>query len=52
MVYSSDWILLARDPAAFAHKALRAAETHAPSADLPRPLWTDAYSNLLQVFKG
>lgn len=52
MVYSSDWMLLARDPAAFAHEALRAAETDAPSAKLPRPLWTDAYSNLLQVFKG
>ena len=52
MVYSSDWMLLARDPAALAHEGLRAAETDAPSAKLPRPLWTDAYSNLLQVFKG
>ncbi len=52
MVYSSDWMLLARDPAALAHDELRAAETDAPSAKLPRPLWTDAYSNLLQVFKG
>ena len=52
MVYSSDWMLLARDPAALAHPELRAAETDAPSALLPRPLWTDAYSNLLQVFKG
>ena len=42
MVYSSDWMLLARDPAALAHEELRAAETDAPSAKLPRPLWTDA----------
>ena len=52
MVYSSDWMLLARDPAALAHPELRAAESESASAELPRPLWTDGYSNLLQVFKG
>ena len=52
MVYSSDWMLLARDPTAINNPELRAAETDAPSAQLPRPLWTDGYSNLLQVFKG
>jgi len=55
MVYSSDWMLLARDPAALAAPELQlAAEPEperTPESD-PWPLWTDAYSNLLQVFKG
>ncbi len=54
MVYQSDWMLLARDPAALAAPELQAAAaaTDPPEATGPRPLWTDAYSNLLQVFKG
>jgi hypothetical protein len=52
MVYSSDWMLLARDPAALADPELKAAETEPENVSPPFPLWTDAYSNLLQVFKG
>ena len=55
MVYSSDWMLLARDPAALAAPELQLAAEPEPERtpeNDPWPLWTDAYSNLLQVFKG
>ena len=53
MVYSSDWMLLARDPAALASAELQVpAEPQPDPGDQPWPLWTDAYSNLLEVFKG
>lgn len=49
-IYSSNWVLLARDPADFGtlpndKKWLRAKST--PDA----PLWTDDYSNILSVFQ-
>lgn len=51
-VYASDWMLLARDAAAF-ERVLRLADPiEIPAHDGPWPLWTDAYSNLVQVFKG
>lgn len=52
MVYSSDWMLLARDPLTLAQPEFLAAETEPENVAPPFPLWTDAYSNLLQVFKG
>ena len=53
MVYSSDWMLLARDPAALSSAELQVpAEPQPEQTDQPWPLWTDAYSNLLEVFKG
>ncbi len=52
MVYSSDWMLLARDPAALAASELQVPAEPEPEQTGPWPLWTDAYSNLMQVFKG
>ena len=53
MVYSSDWMLMVRDPAALAAPEILATPGQPPPDDAkPWPLWTDAYSNLLQVFKG
>lgn len=50
-VYASDWMLLARDPIAFAH--LEAVATVTPPERPPAtwPLWTDAYSNLVEVLE-
>jgi hypothetical protein len=51
IVWRSEWMLLARNPAALlAPEILRAASP--PAADQPYPLWTDAFSNLLEVFRG
>jgi hypothetical protein len=52
VVWRSDWMLLARD-----QKALAAPEIQRPAqATKPSPrgelLWTDTFSNLLEVFKG
>lgn len=53
MVYSSDWMLVVRDPAALAAPEILATPGQpVPDETRPWPLWTDAYSNLLQVFKG
>lgn len=52
MVYASDWMLLARDPAALSASELQVPAEPEPEQTGPWPLWTDAYSNLLQVFKG
>lgn len=53
MVYNSDWMLVVRDPAALAAPDILATPAQpAPDETTPWPLWTDAYSNLLQVFKG
>jgi hypothetical protein len=51
-VYASDWMLLARDESAFALILKLADPTEPPVQDGPWPLWTDAYSNLVQVLKG
>jgi len=51
MVYTSDWMLIVRDPAALSAPEILATPGR-PVPDGPWPLWTDAYSNLLQVFKG
>jgi len=52
VVWRSDWMLLARDP-----KVLAAPEIEGPAQESkPSPrgelLWTDTFSNLLEVFKG
>ncbi len=53
MVYSSDWMLVVRDPAALAAPEILATPGQpVPEESNPWPLWTDAYSNLMQVFKG
>ena len=53
MVYSSDWMLMVQGPAALAAPEILATPGQPPPDDLrPWPLWTDAYSNLMQVFKG
>lgn len=53
MVYSSDWMLLARDESALSSSEIQVPALPEPDeADKPWPLWTDAYSNLIQVFKG
>lgn len=53
MVYQSDWMLMVRDPAALAAPEILATPGQPPPDDAkPWPLWTDAYSNLMQVFKG
>ncbi len=50
-VYASDWMLLARDASAF-DRILRLADPNEiPEHEGPWPRWTDAYSNLVQVFK-
>lgn len=50
-VYASDWVLLARDPAAFEGVMTLADPAEAPADDGSWPLWTDTYSNLVQVLK-
>jgi len=53
MVYMSDWMLMVRDPIALsAPEILATPGQPPPDDDKPWPLWTDAYSNLMQVFKG
>lgn len=52
MVWQSDWMLLARDEALLAAPEIQGAAAEPAAADGLYPLWTDAYSNLLQVFKG
>jgi hypothetical protein len=49
MVYSSDWMLLARDPAALAASELQVPAEPEPEQTGPWPLWTDAYSNLPMI---
>jgi len=46
----SDWVLLSRDPAALSSDALRNVSIPFPGAAKPI-LWTDEYSNLLQVLR-
>jgi hypothetical protein len=48
-VYASDWMLLARDPGAFAHLEAVATVTEPEPRQGPWPRWTDAYSNLVEV---
>lgn len=52
MVWQSDWMLLARDESVLAAPEIQGAASEPPEAESLYPLWTDAYSNLLQVFKG
>ncbi len=52
MVYSSDWMLLAREPAALSSPSIQSVAVDPPETDQPWPRWTDTYSNLLQVFRG
>ena len=50
MSSKSDWILLSRDPAAISSPALRRISVPFPGRPKPK-LWTDEYSNLLQVLR-
>jgi len=50
LALSSDWMLLARDPAALAAPDLTAAGASRPGGALPR-LWTDDYSNLASLLR-
>lgn len=50
-VYSSDWMLLARNTIAFEHLEAVATVTEAAPHEGPWPLWTDAYSNLVEVLE-
>lgn len=53
MVYMSDWMLMVRDPVALSAPEILATPGQPPPDNgTPWPLWTDAYSNLMQVFKG
>ena len=52
MVYASDWMLIVRDPVALSAPEILATPGRPPPDPGAWPLWTDAYSNLLQVFKG
>ena len=52
MVWQSDWMLLARDQSVLAVPEIQGAASDPPESNGLYPLWTDAYSNLLQVFKG
>jgi spermidine synthase len=48
--YSSDWVLVANDPAVFQAPAFRAAASQvAPEPNAP--LWTDDYSNLYRIMR-
>ena len=51
IVWQSDWMLLARDSADMNSPDLVDAFAPRLDPDAPYPLWTDAYSNLLQVLK-
>ncbi|HEY8380233.1 MAG TPA: fused MFS/spermidine synthase [Nannocystis sp.] len=51
IVWQSDWMLLARDERDLADPELVNAFSHDVAPEKPDPLWTDAYSNLLQVLK-
>jgi len=50
-VYSSDWMLLARDSIAFEHLEAVATVTEAAEHEGPWPVWTDSYSNLVEVLE-
>ncbi|MCA9709673.1 MAG: ferrichrome ABC transporter permease, partial [Myxococcales bacterium] len=50
-VYSSDWMLLARDAATLDRVVALATPTDPPDRGEGWPRWTDAYSNLVQVLK-
>ena len=50
-VYSSDWMLLARDRIAFEHLEAVATVTEAEPHEGPWPVWTDSYSNLVEVLQ-
>jgi hypothetical protein len=52
IVWQSDWMLLALDETVLAAPEIQGAASDPPAANGLYPLWTDAYSNLLQVFKG
>lgn len=51
VIWQSDWMLLARSEADFTSPDLVNAFAAKVERDEPYPLWTDAYSNLLQVLK-
>lgn len=50
-VYASDWMLLAKDSIAFEHLEAVATVTEAAPREGPWPLWTDSYSNLVEVLE-
>jgi spermidine synthase len=50
-VYTSDWMLLAKDSIAFEHLEAVATVTEAAEHEGAWPVWTDAYSNLVEVLE-
>lgn len=48
-VWASEWMLLSRSPAALRRAEQLADPTEPPAREGAWPLWTDAYSNLVQV---
>jgi hypothetical protein len=50
LVWSNDWMLLARSPSVLAAPEIQHAETE-PEEIAPPLLWTDTFSNLLEVLK-
>jgi len=52
VVWRNDWMLLARKPSVLAAPEIQRAATKPPTSTPVFLLWTDTYSNLLQIFKG
>jgi hypothetical protein len=50
LVWQNDWMLLARSPSVLAAPEIKGAETE-PEEIAPHLLWTDTFSNLLEVLK-
>jgi hypothetical protein len=51
VLWSSDWVLVARDGALFADSEIDAAALPLAVSEAGLPVWTDAYSNLLGVLR-
>jgi len=51
VLWSSDWVLVARDGALFADAEIDAAALPLAVSEAGLPVWTDAYSNLLGVLR-
>jgi hypothetical protein len=51
VLWSSDWVLVARDAAPFADAEVDVAALPLAVNEAGLPVWTDAYSNLLGVLR-
>ncbi len=50
-LYTSTWVLLAKNPAALAHKSIRDATDLPATKNIHVPLWTDEYTSLLPILQ-